>query len=89
MPFRSVAMLGALGLISASLSAAEPSVPVPGIPAAVLLPAAAVNASAVAATAQPAAGAAPAVPVETPFQKHRRLREELRRKLGPSVHLLN
>lgn len=88
MPLKPPALMVALGLISAPLYAAEPPA-AEIVPVAVLLSATAVGASVATSTAQPAAEHAQAAPIETPYQKHRRLRDELRRKLGPSVHVFN
>ena len=87
MSLKPIAVMLALGLVSAPLQAAEaPAAEI--APVAVLLSTAAAGAPAASATA-PSAEPVHTVPTETPYQKHRRLREELRRKLGPSVHLFN
>lgn len=88
MSLKPLAVMLALGLVIAPLQAAE--VPAAeNAPMAVLLSTAAIGAAAAASTATPSAEPVQTAPTETPYQKHRRLREELRRKLGPSVHLLN
>lgn len=88
MSLKPLAVMLALGLVSAPLQAAE--VPAAEIaPMAVLLSTAAVGTAEAAAPTTPGAEPVQTAPAETPYQKHRRLREELRRKLGPSVQLFN